>query len=309
MALTTTEKLTERFSIAVEDRSAGYQDLVSNANAILWMMKERDQFQAYSGPAIRERLLYAESGTYTRATGWDTLNPAPAELVNDAEFEDKMAFISIAIAMRDINNARGRAELVNLFSLHMDAGEQELEDRFVEDVHSAGALYQQIGGFQKMIPTDPTSGTYGGISRVDNAIWRPSKYDVDTDDVLGDGTTTQVNSTSVRPLYEQIMIERSRGKKGPNLIAAASQHYRAFSAAAVAIQRITDEARLAKLGFTALKFYGAGKSVDVLLEGGIGTAMPDNQCSACSYPPPDQDAVSLSYILALWSGLFMVNSP
>jgi hypothetical protein len=36
---------------------------------------------------------------------------------------------------------------------------------------------------------------------------------------------------------------------------------------------------VAKLGFPSLKFYGAGKSMDVVLEGGIGSAMP----SATSY--------------------------
>ena len=271
-ALTTVEKLTERFSVAVEDRSAGYQDLVSNANAILYLMKERDQFKSYSGPTIRERLLYAESGTYTRISGWDFMNPAPAELVNDAEFEAKMAMISIAIAMEDINNTSGKSELVNLFTLHMDAGENELEDRFVEDVHSAGALYRQIGGFQKMIPTDPTTGTYGGISRASNAIWRTFSYDAHS---FYTGYT-QVNSTSVRPMLERIVIERSRGKKGPNVIASAKQHYEAYSAATVAIQRITDETKLGKLGFTSLRFYGAGKSIDMVLEGGIGSAMPDD---------------------------------
>ena len=30
------------------------------------------------------------------------------------------------------------------------------------------------------------------------------------------------------------------------------------------------------LGFTTLKYYGAGKSVDVVLEGGIGSNMPAN---------------------------------
>lgn len=33
---------------------------------------------------------------------------------------------------------------------------------------------------------------------------------------------------------------------------------------------------MGKLGFTTLKYYGGGKSVDVLLEGGIGSAMPSN---------------------------------
>lgn len=68
MAINTNERLQEAFSLALEDRSQGYADLVSNSNAILYLMKKRGQFKTFSGPTIRERLLYAESGTYTRLT-------------------------------------------------------------------------------------------------------------------------------------------------------------------------------------------------------------------------------------------------
>ncbi len=44
----------------------------------------------------------------------------------------------------------------------------------------------------------------------------------------------------------------------------------------LSIQRIQNENELGALGYTTLKFYGSGKSVDVLLEGGIGSAMPDD---------------------------------
>ena len=66
MALTTTEKLTEAFSLALEFRSPGYQDLVANANAILFVMKNRGQFKTYTGTTIRVRQLYNENGSYPR---------------------------------------------------------------------------------------------------------------------------------------------------------------------------------------------------------------------------------------------------
>jgi hypothetical protein len=70
LALTSVEKLQEAFSLALEDRSAGYADLVSNSNALLSTMKNRGQFKTFSGPTIRERLLYNETGSYTRYTGF-----------------------------------------------------------------------------------------------------------------------------------------------------------------------------------------------------------------------------------------------
>src|SRR5690606_26418636 len=115
----------------------------------------------------------------------------------------------------------------------------ELQDRFVEDLHSTGAAANQIGGLQLVLPTTVSNGSYGGILR-SNAIWQTSTYDVDNDDILGDGTTTQVNSTSVKGIFDRIMIARSRGKKGPSLILCSTEHYLAYQAATVAIQRIND---------------------------------------------------------------------
>lgn len=276
MALNTNERLQEAFSLALEDRSKGYADLVSNSNAILYLMKKKGQMKTFSGPTIRERLLYNESGTYTRYSGYQYLNPTPAELFNDAEFTPKLAAVSVTLSGEDILKNSGSNQLMDIMEEHISAAEVELVDRFVEDLHSDGTAANQIGGLQAAIPTDPTAGTYGGISRADNAIWRTTAYDVDTDDITGDGSTTQVNSTSIKPIFDNIMIERSRGTKGPDVIVASQQHYVAYTAATTAIQRIQDENELGALGFTNLKYYGAGKSVDVVLEGGIGSAMPDD---------------------------------
>lgn len=270
MAINSNERLQELFSLALEDRSRGYVDLVSNANALLYTMRKRGQFKTFSGPTIRERLLYNESGSYVRYTGYQYLNPAPSELFNDAEFTPKMAAVSVTLSGEEILKNSGRNQLLDVMDEHITAAEQELQDRFTEDLHSAGTETNQIGGLQLAIPTTVNSGTYGGISRADNAIWRTTTYDADTD-FTG---ITQVNASSIKSIFDQIMIARSRGMKGPNIILCSAEHYTAYTAATVAIQRVNDATNLGKLGFTALKYFGAGKSVDVVLEGGIGSAMP-----------------------------------
>jgi hypothetical protein len=271
MALTSTEKLQEAFSLALEDRSQGYADLVSNSNAILFLMKKKGQFKTFSGPTIRERLLYNESGTYTRYSGYQFLNPAPAELFNDAEFTAKLAAVSVTLSGEDILKNSGTNQLKDIMEEHMSAAEQELQDRFVEDLHSDGLTANQIGGLQMAIPTTPTN-VYGGIDRNAQTIWRTTTYDANS----AFSGITAVTSSTVKTIFDNIMIARSRGNKGPNVIASSAEHYIAYTAATVAIQQITNENELGKLGFSSLKYYGAGKSVDVVLEGGIGSAMPAN---------------------------------
>lgn len=199
------------------------------------------------------------------------LNPQPAELFNDAEFSPKLAAVSVVLSNEEILKNSGPNQLKNIFAEHIKAAEQELQDRFVEDLHSAGVEANQIGGLQLVMPTNVSSGSYGGIAR-SNAVWQTKSYDAQSAFV----GITQVNSASVKTIFDNVMIDTTRGRKGPDLILAARQHYIAYTAATVAIQQITNQSKMGGLGFTALKYFGAGKSVDVVLEGGIGTAMPDN---------------------------------
>lgn len=276
MALTDVEKLQEIFSLATEDRSRGYADLVSNANAALYVMKERGMFKTFSGPTIRETLLYNESGSYIRYNGYRHLNPAPTELFNDAEYEPKMGAISITLSGEQILKNSGANQIKDVFTSHLMAGEQELQDRFTEDLHGDGTLDGglQVGGLQLMVPTTPDAGTYGGISRADHAIWRTATYDMQSD-FLTEGYT-QLTAANVHDVYLSIIQRHCRGRQGPDIILSSDEHYRAFSAATTPLQRINDETKLGNLGFQALKFHGAGKSIDVVLEGGIGSAMPAN---------------------------------
>ncbi len=273
MALNTNERLQEAFSMALSERSRGYADLVSNANALLHIMKKKGSWKSYpGGPTIRERLLYNESGTYTRYSGYQFLNPKPAQLFNDAEFTPKLAAVSVTLSGEEILQNSGSNQLKDVMKSHIEAGEQELQDRFVEDLHGDGTLANQIGGMRIAIPTDPTSGTYGGIDRSANAIWRTKAFDAHTAFSFG----TQVTKTTVKEMFDHIMIQTSRGPKGPDCILCSENHYIAYTGAVTDIQRIQNEngTSLGKLGFTHLKYYGGGKSVDVVLEGGIGSAMP-----------------------------------
>ena len=229
-------------------------------------------WKSFSGPTIRERLLYSETGSFVRYTGGDFLSPTPTELFNDAEFTPRLGAVSVALTGEEILRNSGKNQLIDVMSSHIKAGENELVDRFVEDMHSAGTADNQIGGFQLMIPTTTNSGTYGGISRSSNAVWRTTTYDAHS----AFTGVTQVTSSTVRSIFNQIMHALSRGNRGPNLICAGTEHYNAYDLSLHAIQRINDVTGLGKAGFTSMKYYGAGKSVDVVLEGGIGTSMPSN---------------------------------
>jgi hypothetical protein len=132
---------------------------------------------------------------------------------------------------------------------------------------------KQITGLATAVPIVNNSGVYGGIDRGSAVIWRTQIYDAQS---MNATIGTQVTSTTVRPFLNAIMTKQSRGRDYADLLIMSPEHYSAYDAATVAIQRQTNETSLGKLGFTALEYIGGGKRAEIVLDGGIGSNMPAN---------------------------------
>jgi hypothetical protein len=273
-AINSTAAYQELLSVSLEDRSGSYQDIISDACVLFHEMRKRGGWETFSGPNIRETLLYDESGTYIRYSGYDTLVPAPKELFNDAVYSPKMGAVSVTMSNEEILKNSGENQIFNIFKAKVNAAEQEIQDRFTEDAHSAGSLSNQIGGLQAMIPTTVTND-YGSISRNTVAAWKTKVVDANSITIAGTAISA-ITAASIKPLANYVVIRSSRGKRGPNLWLASEGNFLCYSAATEAIQRVTNDHMSSELGFTSLKYYGGGRSMDVVLEGGIGTAMPSN---------------------------------
>jgi hypothetical protein len=275
MAINPLAQYQQVLSMALEDRSQGYQDLVSNSNAVLAVMKSKGLFKEYSGPRIRETLQIAKpSGQWYN--GYDFLDNSPVELFNDAYFTPKMVAVPITLSYEEILNNQGSAELMNVMESYIGAAERGLQDTMDVAIQSDGTANngKQLTGLKTAVPTVTNTGTYGGIDRGTYAIWRTSSFDANS---FASDIGTQVTSTTIRPFLNRIMTQRARGKRAADLMVMSTEHYAAYDAATVAIQRVTDGGDvLGKLGFTRLKYYGAGRTADIVLDGGIGTNMPSN---------------------------------
>jgi len=254
-------------SMAIEDRSSSYQDLVSDNNALLAVMRDKGLWETYSGPRIRQTLQIAKQ-TAQWYSGYDVLlNPA-IDLFADAWFEPKFVAVPIILSNQEILNNEGDNQVMAVLSSYMAAAERALEDAMDSALHAAGGG-KQLTGLQTAIPTANTTGVYGGIDRAQNAWWQTSYFNVQSY-MAG---VTQVTSTTVRPLLNRIMTANSRGKDYADLLLMSPQHYEAYDAATIAIQRQTSGS-LGKLGFSTLEYIGGGKRSTIVLEGGVGSDMP-----------------------------------
>jgi len=261
-------------SMAVEDRSSGYEDLVSNNNALLAVMRRKGLWQTYSGPKIRQTLQIGKQVAQWYSGYDQLLNPA-IDLFGDAFFDPKMVVIPIILSYQEILNNQGDAQLMDVYESYISAAERALEDAMDAGIYSDGSANggKQITGLATAVPILNTTGTYGGIDRNLNTIWRTQTFDAHS---VVPAIGTQVSSTTIRPLLNYVMTKQSRGRDYADLLLMSPEHYAAYDAATLAIQRQQNETSLGKLGFSALEYIGGGKRAEIVLDGGIGSNMPAN---------------------------------
>jgi hypothetical protein len=263
-------------SLALEDRSGDYQDLVSNNNALLAVLKRKGLWRTYSGPKIRQTLQIAKQVAQWYSGYDQLLNPA-IDLFNDAFFDPKMVVVPVILSMQEILNNEGEAQIIDVFDAYIDAAERSLSDAMDVALYSDGTANsgKQITGLKAAVPIVVNSGVYGGIDRgvAGNAIWRTTSWDANS---AFPAIGTQVNATTIRPLLNAVMTKQSRGKDYADLLIMSPEHYAAYDAATIAIQRQTNETSLGKLGFSALEYIGGGKRAEIVLDGGIGSNMDAN---------------------------------
>ena len=260
-------------SMALEDRSSSYEDLVSSNNAMLAVLRRKGLWQTYSGPRIRQTLQIAKQVAQWYSGYDQLLNPA-LDLFNDAYFDPKMVVVPVILSMQEILNNEGESQLMDVYDSYIDAAERSLEDTMDAGVYSDGTANggKQITGLATAVPIVTNSGLYGGIDRV-NTLWQTKAYDAQT---MAAALGTQVSSTTIRPMLNYIMTKQSRGKQHADLLIMSPEHYAAYDAATVAIQRQTNSTSLGSLGFSALEYIGGGKRAEIVLDGGIGSNMPAN---------------------------------
>jgi hypothetical protein len=266
-------------SMALEDRSDGYQDLVSNNNAMLAVMRRKGLWNTYSGARIRQSLQIGKQSAQWYSGYDQLLNPA-LDIINDAVYDPKMCVVPIILSMQEILNNEGQSQLLDVFETYIKAAEKALSDAMDQGIYSDGTANgnKQVTGLATAVPITTNSGIYGGIDRGSATIWRTSTFDASgsAGSVSLSAISTQVTSTSIRPMLNYAMTRQSRGRDYADLLIMSPEHYAAYDAATVAIQRQNNETSLGQLGFSALEYIGGGKRAEIVLDGGIGSNCPSN---------------------------------
>lgn len=259
----------EIVTTTLRNRTGKLADNVSKNNALLNRLKKKGNIKTVSGGrTIVQELEYAENSSTKRYSGYETLNISPSDVFTAAEFDYKQIATAVSISGLEMLQNTGENAVIDLLASRIKNAERSLANQVAADIYSNGTADggKQIGGLQLLVSNTPSTGTVGGIdaSSTIGSFWR----NIAVDSGVATATTIQASMNS-------LALQLVRGTDSADLIVADTNYYGLYLASLQAIQRITSE-EMAGSGFTSLKYFGAGKAADVVLDGGFGGNCPTN---------------------------------
>lgn len=258
--------LSEIITTTARNRTKKLADSVSKNNALLNKLEERGNVKPFSGGrTIVQEIEYQENSNYTRYTGNDLIGIAPSDVITAAEYDIKMAALSVQISGLEQLQNSGPEQLIDLLEARIKNGEKTMRNNISLDCYSDGTANggRQIGGLKSLVSTTPTIGVVGGINRATWPFWQ---------NVVSTGNT--FDATHVQGNMNTLWVKLVRGTDHPDTIIADNTAFTAYLGSLQLIQRITTD-KMATAGFTALQYMGG--MADVVLDGGFGGGMPASQ--------------------------------
>lgn len=278
MAITTQRELQQTLTATMAQRSKGIQDLVYNSTPLMAVLREKGRVKTASGPEIRIPLMIDKLQAQW-FTGYDKLRVEPKELINSAVFTWKRVVSMFSLTGTELMFNEGTGRVLDLMATYLGAAEQAVAEEFETALHGNGTGQggRSIIGLGGALPIVTNTGTYGGIDRGTQTIWRTTTYNATTDfPDIG----AAWNSITARPIIERICAQRSKGQRYPKLWICDVLSYQAISASLVAQQRITTkigaDSGTAFAGFEALSVWTPAGSIDIVCASGVGNVMPAN---------------------------------
>lgn len=256
---------------AVEARSKTIQDAISNHNALLWILKDKNLIKPYEGGTkLLVPVVYDAPGSNVVAySGMDLLPTTDGEFLTNAEYNICNYHTSVVLSGEDERANSGKQKIIDLLTAKVDAAEKMLINRIVNDLYSDGSDPKSLVGIAAAISVAPTTGTYAGIDRslAGNQFWRNKAQ-----------TGTVITSENIFAEYLKMHSKLVRGADRPDVILACADHWQKFLTMVHSQNRFegTSSSKLANAGFQNISFMNTPVVVE-LGTGGSATTFADDQ--------------------------------
>jgi len=259
--------ITDIVATTIQNRSRKIADNVTKNNAAATKLNQRGNVKPFGGGnTIMQELSFAQNANGGWYSGYDLLPVAAQDVISSAEYAIKQLACPIVMSgLEQLQNA-GREQMIDLLEGRISVGEATMANLLAGGIYAdgSGSGGKELTGLNAAVPTNPATGTYGGIDRATWAFWRPQL--TSSADLTVPGVMT---SSNIQEAMNLLWTKLVRGSDRPDLIIFDNQFWTMYLASLQAQQRFT-QATTGNLGFPTVQFMDC----DVVLDGGIGGFCP-----------------------------------
>jgi hypothetical protein len=259
--------ISEILTTTIANYSGEIADNVTKNNAILRQLSKRGNIKTFDGGTeIYQELQYAENGTATWYSGFDTVSITPQDVLTTANYTIKQCAVAVTVSGLQMAQNMGKERIHDFVKAKVKNAQSTLSNLVAEGMYSDGTGFggKTLGGLQLLVADTPTN-TVGGINRANYTFWKNYSFDATTDGGAA------ASATNIESYMNTVYLNVSRGTDKPDIILADNNYYNFFQASLQAIQRISD-ADTANAGFMNLLYHGT----PVIFDGGKGGFCPTN---------------------------------
>lgn len=150
-------------------------DNVSNNIPVLKALKDKGKYRKLSGGReLRRSVAYDENSSFTSYSPHGVLNVGRNSQLIHAKYDWRYGAVTVQMSEAENLMNSGESQIYDHWGeLATNAG-RTLKNQFSSQLHSNGQGNNglDIDGFQAMLTTTPTAGTYGGLNRGTYDFWR-----------------------------------------------------------------------------------------------------------------------------------------
>lgn len=237
-----------------EDREKKPFDMVTDNIPLMMAIKAAGGVKTISGGRVFwEPAKIAQNGYVQRIDPTEQITLGYQPTLTDFEYSPKIMVVPVVINELEKAQNQGDAQFLDLLDERTEVAESSLMNNVEADLHSDGTTYggKSFAGIKTYISDTPTTGTYGGVSRVTYSSIRNTAVNLVS---TFTGATDSSNIES-RLRYVKSKVVRNQGAN-KYICLAGETYFNAACDSMSAKQRFTKDDGLFKAGFDNVEIEG-----------------------------------------------------
>jgi hypothetical protein len=159
------------------------------------------------GANITNPLIFGRNPNVTSMQYYDTVPMAQTDEFNTAGYGWSRVVGSLIMSDQEEDENKGPEAIFKLLTAKLDVLEESIQDKFSSYLYGAGGGTDP-NGLANLIPDDPTTGTLGGISRVNEPQWRTSAYQFNGN----------LDATNIEEAFDDVLMDLKLKNDKPDIM-------------------------------------------------------------------------------------------